>query len=264
MSPLKPLSSLKALRSRLAGRAGGVAAAGRAGVSAVAERVSRPEPELPTEVGARIGAAMSTAVFHTGFRVRVHGRGNVPAHGQVILASNHAGIIDGPLLFGVSPRPVHALVKEEMFSGVAGWGLRRFGQIALRRDGGDRAAITLALGVLKAGRVLAIFPEGTRGTGSVASVQRGAAYLAVRSGAPVVPVACLGTRPPGGGGLPRIFSRVDVVFGAPLILGEPGGAAGRAAIDAAALKLQQALAAHVAAAADKTGHQIAPDERPAP
>jgi 1-acyl-sn-glycerol-3-phosphate acyltransferase len=222
------------------------------------------QPELPSAAGARAGGVVSRLLFRGGFRVHAHGRENVPATGGVLLASNHAGIVDGPLLFGLSPRPVHALVKDEMFRGVVGRALRGFGQIALRRDGGDRVAITAALQVLRAGRVLAIFPEGTRGTGSVASVQRGAAWLALRSGAPIVPVACLGTRPASGrGGLPRLRARLDVVFGPPLQLGEPGAAAGRAAVDAAAVVLQQALAAHVAAAAAATGHVLAdPDEQP--
>lgn len=217
-------------------------------------------PALPSATGARVGAVISRVLFRTGFRLRAHGQGNVPATGGVLLAANHAGIIDGPLLFGVSPRPVHSLVKEEMFRGMVGRALRGLGQIALRRDGGDRAAITAALQVLRAGRVLAIFPEGTRGTGSVASVERGAAWLALRSGAPVVPVACLGTRPAGGHGLPRARAHVDVVFGAPIRLGDAGATAGRAAVDLAAAALQQALAAHVVAAARATGHVPAGEE----
>lgn len=223
-------------------------------------RADGADAELPSATGARAGGLVSRALFRGGFRVRVHGVDHVPATGGVLLASNHAGIVDGPLLFGVSPRPVHALVKEEMFHGIVGRALRGFGQIALRREGGDRAAITAALRVLRAGRVLAIFPEGTRGTGAVASVERGAAWLALRSGAPVVPVACLGTRPAGGRGLPRLRAPIDVVFGAPLTLGEPGATAGRAAVDVAAATLQRALAAHVVAAAAATGQVIGVEE----
>lgn len=227
----------------------------------VGPRQPAPAEALPSATGARVGGALSWAIFHASFRLRAHGLDNVPATGGVLLAANHAGIIDGPLLFGVSPRPVHSLVKEEMFHGVVGRGLRGFGQIAIRRDGGDRAAITAALQVLRAGRVLVIFPEGTRGTGSVATVERGAAWLALRADAPVVPVACLGTRPPGGHGLPRVRAHLDVVFGAPIRLGEPGAATGRAAVDRAAAALQQALAAHVVAAARATGH-VLPTEGP--
>ncbi len=215
-------------------------------------------PDLPSAPGARLGKAISTVLFRSGYRLRVFGREHVPSTGGVLLASNHAGIVDGPMLLGVSPRPVHALVKEEMFRGPVGPALRTIGQIALRRDGGDRAAITAALAVLRAGRVLAIFPEGTRGSGAVTSVERGAAWLALRSGAPVVPVACLGTRPVKGTGLPRLRAHLDVVFGEPLVLG--GAGSGRAGVDAAAASLQRTLAAHVVAAAALTGRPVPSDD----
>lgn len=219
----------------------------------------RPAPApapLPSAGGARVARGISTFLFRTGYRRRVRGREHVPATGGVLLASNHAGIVDGPMLIGASPRPVHSLIKAEMFHGFVGAALVRLGQIALHRDGGDRAAITASLDVLRSGRVLAIFPEGTRGAGTVATVERGAAYLALRSGVPVVPVACLGTRPPGGDGFPRLRAPLDVVFGEPFVLGAPGASAGRAAVDAAAATLQRKLAAHVVAAAALTGQAV--------
>ena len=214
---------------------------------------------LPSAPGAVVARALSILLFRTGLRVRVHGRARVPQHGPVILASNHTGLVDGPMLIGVSPRPVHVLIKAEAFRGIVGAGLVRLGQIALRRDGGDRAAITTALDVLRAGRVLAIFPEGTRGAGDVSSVQRGVAHLALRSGAPVVPVAVLGTAARPGGTMPRARAHVDVLFGEPLTLtatgaaatpGEPGvpRAATRSATDAALETIKTAMAANVATA----------------
>lgn len=229
--------------------------------AAPASRRPAPAPApLPSAAGARAARTISTFLFRSGYRRRVHGREHVPATGGVLLASNHAGIIDGPMLIGCCPRPVHSLIKAEMFHGFVGAALVRLGQIALHRDGGDRAAITASLDVLRSGRVLAIFPEGTRGAGTVATVERGAAYLALRSGVPVVPVACLGTRPPGGDGFPRLRAHVDVVFGEPFSLGAPGATAGRAAVDTAAATLQRRLAAHVVAAAALTGQPVPADE----
>lgn len=216
-------------------------------------------PALPSAPGAVVARALSIVLFRTGLHVRVHGRSRVPATGPVILASNHTGLVDGPMLIGVSPRPVHVLIKAEAFRGIVGAGLVRLGQIALRRDGGDRAAITSALDVLRAGRVLAIFPEGTRGAGDVSSVQRGVAHLALRSGAPVVPVAVLGTAARPGGTMPRARAPVDVLFGVPLTLtatgaAAPPGQAGvphaatRSATDAALETIKAAMAANIATA----------------
>ena len=116
----------------------------------------------------------------------------VPAHGPVILAPNHTGFLDPPLLMGTSPRPIHCLAKREIFRGPLGWFLRSIGQIPLDRSGTDRTALTSALAVLSAGRVLVVYPEGTRGSGNFADMRRGLAWLAVRSGAPVVPVVAFG------------------------------------------------------------------------
>lgn len=216
-------------------------------------------PGLPSAPGAVVARALSIVLFRTGLHVRVHGRSRVPAAGPVILASNHTGLVDGPMLIGVSPRPVHVLIKAEAFRGVVGAALVRLGQIALRRAGGDRAAITSALEVLRAGRVLAIFPEGTRGAGDVSTVQRGVAHLALRSGAPVVPVAVLGTAARPGGSMPRARAAVDVLFGEPLTLtatgaAAPAGEAGtpraatRSATDAALETIKAAMAANIATA----------------
>ncbi|CUR59428.1 Phospholipid/glycerol acyltransferase [metagenome] len=149
--------------------------------------------------------------------VRVHGDGHVPAQGGVILAANHVGVIDGPLLAVFSPRPVHALTKQEMFAGRLGGFLRAAGQIPLDRYAADPAAIRSCLRVVRDGGVAGIFPEGTRGDGRLGRFHHGAAYLALVTGAPVVPVTMIGTRPPGGAtnALPERGGSIDVVFGAP-------------------------------------------------
>ncbi|MDZ5662312.1 lysophospholipid acyltransferase family protein [Nocardioides sp. S-58] len=151
------------------------------------------------------------------WRVRVHGDDRVPARGGVILAANHVGIIDGPLLAVLAPRPVHALTKLEMFEGRLGGFLRRTGQVPLDRYHPDPGAVRSCLRVLRDGGVVGIFPEGTRGDGELHRFHHGAAYLALVSGAPVVPVTMIGTRPPGGGSnaLPERGGAIDVVFGRP-------------------------------------------------
>ena len=124
----------------------------------------------------------------------VTGLRHVPLSGPVVLAVNHSAFLDGPLLFGLLDRPVSFLVKSEAFAHAAvATVLRDAGQIPLHRGVVDPAPVRLALQILRAGGIVGIFPEGTRGDGSVAHAYPGAAYLALRSGAPVVPVACHGT-----------------------------------------------------------------------
>lgn len=147
--------------------------------------------------------------------VRIHGVDEIPATGPVIFASNHVGWLDGPLLAVLSPRPVHALTKQEMFDGLLGSFLDRAGQIPLNRFGADPSAIKSCLRVLEDGGAVGIFPEGTRGAGEYDVFHHGVSYLALVSGAPVVPVTQLGTREPGGrtNSVPPRRARIDVAYG---------------------------------------------------
>lgn len=151
------------------------------------------------------------------FAVRVHDADQVPAEGPVIFAANHVGVVDGPLLAIFAPRPVHAWTKLEMFRGKTGRFLTGAGQIPLDRFHPDPAAVKICLRVLRDGGTVGIFPEGSRGAGELKRFHRGAAYLALVSGAPVVPVIFIGSREPGGhtNDLPARGGLVDVVFGAP-------------------------------------------------
>lgn len=156
-------------------------------------------------------AAVAGAVW----RIRVHDADRMPASGPVIVASNHSGWLDGPLLAIRSPRPVHALTKREMFEGRLGRLLTAAGQIPLDRFAVDPGAIRTCLRVLADGGAVGIFPEGTRGAGEYDVFHHGVTYLALVSGAPVVPVTQVGTRLPGGrsGSLPPRGSRIDMAFG---------------------------------------------------
>jgi 1-acyl-sn-glycerol-3-phosphate acyltransferase len=182
------------------------------------------------------------------WKPRVLGAWKVPATGPVILAVNHAHNIDGPMVMGVAPRPTHFLIKKEAFVGPLDPFLTGIGQLKVDRDTTDRTAITRALGVLDNGGVLGIFPEGTRGEGDFASLRAGLAYFAVRSGAPIVPVAVLGSSERPGRlikALPPLRSRVDVVFGEPFEAGDGSGRRTRKALDEATGRIQKQLAAHL-------------------
>ncbi|MFC8145190.1 lysophospholipid acyltransferase family protein [Streptomyces paradoxus] len=212
--------------------------------------------ELPSARGAEVGRRIGVGLMYGLWRPRVLGAWRVPASGPVIFAVNHAHNIDGPMVMGVAPRPTHFLIKKEAFIGPLDPFLLGIGQVKVDRDTTDRTAITHALGVLAAGGVLGIFPEGTRGEGDFASLRAGLAYFAVRSGAPIVPVAVLGSTDKPGRlikALPPLRSRVDVVFGEPFEAGDGSGRRTRKALDEATGRIQKQLATHLENARRLTG-----------
>ena len=136
------------------------------------------------------------------FRLQVAGREHVPADGAVLFVSNHASVLDPPLIGGAAPRVLYFLAKEELFRvPLFGRLIRALNARPVKRDGPDGRALKTALRVLEEGRALLIFPEGTRGVeGRLGEGKPGAGMLAVMSGAPVVPVHVSGTGralPPG-------------------------------------------------------------------
>lgn len=188
-----------------------------------------------------------------------HHEDRVPASGPVILAANHTGVLDGPLLVIFAPRPVHAMTKQEMFAGRRRPWMRATGQIELDRFHPDPRAVKTALRVLAEGRVAGIFPEGTRGAGAFTEgFHRGAAYLALVSGAPVVPVIMLGTRAPGGSSrdLPPRGGHVDLVYGEPWRVGPEPWPRTRQRVGEASAALRQHLLATLDDALASTGRTL--------
>ncbi|MEU3984919.1 lysophospholipid acyltransferase family protein [Streptomyces sp. NPDC026672] len=211
-----------------------------------------PASERGADVGRRIGVGLMYGLW----RPRVLGAWRMPESGPAILAVNHSHNIDGPMVMGVAPRPTHFLIKKEAFIGPLDPFLRGIGQLKVDRHGTDRTAITNALAVLDNGGVLGIFPEGTRGEGDFASLRAGLAYFAVRSGAPIVPVAVLGSSERRGRlirGLPPLRSRVDVVFGDPFHADDGTGRRTRRALDEATERIQKQLTSHLETARRLTG-----------
>ena len=197
-------------------------------------------------------------VIRRRFAVVEHGTEHVPATGPVILAANHIGVADGPLLGLFGPRPVHVLTKEEMFHGRTGTFLRAVGQIPLDRFHTDPGAVKTCLRVLADGHAVGMFPEGTRGAGEFARFHRGTAYLALASGATVVPVTFFGTREPGAGGdaLPPRRGGVDVVYGAPYRTAAAPWPRTKRQVDATTLDLRVHMLVALDAARTLTGRQL--------
>ncbi|MEU5206807.1 lysophospholipid acyltransferase family protein [Streptomyces pseudogriseolus] len=212
--------------------------------------------DVPSTRGAEVGRRIGVGLMYGLWKPRVLGSWRVPPAGPVILAVNHAHNIDGPMVMGVAPRPTHFLIKKEAFVGPLDPFLTGIGQVKVDRHSSDRTAIARALGVLEQGGVLGIFPEGTRGEGDFASIRAGLAYFAVRGGAPIVPVAVLGSSDRPGRlikALPPLRSRVDVVFGDPFDAGDGSGRRTRKALDEATARIQKQLTAHLENARRLTG-----------
>ncbi len=160
------------------------------------------------------------------FRPRIEGLEHVPEEGAAIIAGNHLSFADHFVMPAIVPRRVTFLAKAEYFTGPGLKGrltaafFRGVGQIPVDRSGGraSRAAISSGLAVLRKGRVLGIYPEGTRShDGRLNKGRTGVASMAIRAGVPVVPCAMIGTfeAQPTGRRLPRIM-RITIRFGAPL------------------------------------------------
>jgi 1-acyl-sn-glycerol-3-phosphate acyltransferase len=133
--------------------------------------------------------------FHMYFRMRRLGRRHIPRSGPVILAANHRSFLDPFVIGCLTRRPVYYVAKKELFAHpVVGWLLNRLGAFPIDRGAGDQQAMDTARVILERGDCVVIFPEGTRQRpGPLASPRRGVGRLALQTGAPVVPVAVIGT-----------------------------------------------------------------------
>lgn len=165
---------------------------------------------------------------------RVIGRKNVPLTGPVIFASNHLSFVDSVAIPMCAPRRVRFLAKSSYFDGTGfrGWLQRVFftavGAIPVVRGAGSAAQVALdqSKRIIESGDAFTIYPEGTRSLdGRLYKGRTGAAWLALKTGAPVVPVGLRRTNEflPVGAKLPR-FVRISIEFGEPIDLSHLGSA----------------------------------------
>lgn len=129
-------------------------------------------------------------VFMLVFRPVTYGRENMRIKGKAVFVSNHRSLLDPIMIALVSPRIVHFMAKMELFkSPVTNILMRSFFAFPVNRKTADRASLKNALKVLENGKVFGIFPEGKRSvTEDLDEFEKGAAFLAIRAGAPVVPI----------------------------------------------------------------------------
>ena len=162
----------------------------------------------------------------TVFRPWVKGLENIPRSGPVIVVSNHLSLVDSLFLPMMVDRQMAFLAKSDYFTGkgLKGWLIRFFmtssGQLPIDRSGGkaSEASLNAGLAVLAEGKVLAIYPEGTRSPdGRLYRGRTGVARMVLEAGVPVIPTVMIDTDKvmPLGSSLPKVH-RVGVVIGAPL------------------------------------------------
>lgn len=165
-------------------------------------------------------------VLYRLFRLVSRGREHLDTEGPLVIAPVHRSNLDAPLVAALANRPFKSLAKESLFSpSPLGWLMSALGGFPVERGAADRDALRAAQDLLAAGEAIIVFPEGTRQTGDrVADVFDGAAFLAARTGAKVIPVGVAGTEAamPPGAKLPR-RSRVAIVVGEPIDPPDTGG-----------------------------------------
>lgn len=154
--------------------------------------------------------SLVNAILKPVYRIEVIGKENIPAEGGVLLCANHIDNLDPPVVGITAPRPVHFMAKDELFSvPLLGKIVPHLNAFPVKRGMSDREALRKGLAILKDGKVLGLFPEGTRSkTGEIGKGLAGAGFFALRSDAHIVPCAIIGPY--------KAFQKLKVVYGKPI------------------------------------------------
>jgi 1-acyl-sn-glycerol-3-phosphate acyltransferase len=191
------------------------------------ERAAQPQ-DYVCPVAYWLMKGLLSPIFFVLWRVKVEGRHNIPEKGSAVLAANHQSFCDSFFIPLVVTRRVTFLAKAEYFDSMkTAWFFRAAGQIPIRRGGGsdsERALETARADVLRKGRLLCLYPEGTRTSDAFVHKGRtGVTRLSRECGVPVIPVGVVGTVEvqPVNSNFMRPFKRVTIRFGAPMMMPPP-------------------------------------------
>lgn len=163
-----------------------------------------------------LGWAIINLMLRILWRFKKGGQEFIPKKGGVIIASNHAAYVDPPFVGAASSRELYYLAKKELFhNGIFGWLIRKYNAFPVSRGSFDRKAISRAVELLKQGKALLLFPEGTRSRdGNFLEPKLGVGKIAKEAGVPIVP-AYIGNS----GDLLKTFlkrKRLRIGFGLPI------------------------------------------------
>lgn len=162
----------------------------------------------------RVARAVCVPIFKLLYRYEITNKNNIPEAGGYVLACNHQSYTDPVLISIGQKRMIHFMAKAELFRNKFFSALiRSLGAFPVHRGGkGDSGAINNAENLLQEGKILGIFPEGTRSlSGELLKMRAGAVMLAYQSSVPIVP-ACITAK----GGKIKVFRKVKITYGEPI------------------------------------------------
>lgn len=162
------------------------------------------------QVERTITTAILSFLFKTYYRVKETGKENIPETGGYIICANHVNALDALGIVLLNKRKIKMVAKHELFRNrIISWLGHLYDVIPIKREKQDIDAMKRCLKTIKSGEILAIFPEGTRnGLEKKQKVKSGAAYMALKTGAPIIPVGISGTFKP--------FSKITYNYGKPI------------------------------------------------
>jgi 1-acyl-sn-glycerol-3-phosphate acyltransferase len=137
----------------------------------------------------RVGRSLINLALKVLRGLERQGKENIPKKGGILIASNHIDVYDPPIIGCASPRELYYLAKSELFKNpIFGWILKKYNSIPISRGSFDRKGLIKALEILREGKALLIFPEGTRSKdGNLQELKFGVAKLALEAEVPIVP-----------------------------------------------------------------------------
>lgn len=169
----------------------------------------------------KVMRAIVSFFTHIFFRIKKYGVHNIPKDGAVILCCNHTSISDILFMGILCPRQIYFMGKDELFKNkILAFILKKLGAFSVNRRTGDKGAINKAEELLLSGKILGIFPEGTRYTdgGAPRKAKAGTAMLALATKAPILPCAVYRDT-----GKVKLFQKATFRFGAPMYYDEYAG-----------------------------------------